>query len=251
MNDNISSNSCIKTVSFNCHGFKNSRIDLQRLCETYDIILLQETWLPKQELGLLNALHEDFVSYGSSPIDLQSGPLIGRPYGGVAILYRKSIAHAVTCLESVNDRIISITISNAVGGSCILSSVYMPFFSNENFDNYIECLAELKNICDSSHSSMCIFGGDFNANLGTPFHTLIENFCADENLCIFDEKYLDHDDNVFTFLSDAHGSSSWLDHILCSRNAEPLLKNVAILYEFISSDHFPVAFDIVITPYTS
>lgn len=63
-----------------------------KLCNCYDFILLQEHWLLPDELGLLNCIHDDFISYGLSAVDVSRDILVGRPYGGTAILYRKTYA---------------------------------------------------------------------------------------------------------------------------------------------------------------
>ena len=40
----------IKIVSYNCYGLKSSIDDIRNLCEIYDVIMLQETWLMTEEL---------------------------------------------------------------------------------------------------------------------------------------------------------------------------------------------------------
>ena len=79
----------LKIVSYNCRSVKNSLLDVSKLCELYDIILLQEHWLPKQELSYLNKINDNFISLGSSPVDLSNKLLKGRPYGGLAFLIKK------------------------------------------------------------------------------------------------------------------------------------------------------------------
>ena len=107
----------------------------------------------------------------------------------------------------------------------------------------MECLADIKLICDSSGCSFSIIGGDFNADTGNEFHTLLDEFCNDESFCIFDEVFFEakNQGNVATFYSDAHGTSSWLDHIICSVNAKQFLDDVSVLQDYLSSDHFPLA----------
>ena len=40
----------IQPVSYNCRGIKHSIPDVQKLCNAYDIIFLQQTWLINQNL---------------------------------------------------------------------------------------------------------------------------------------------------------------------------------------------------------
>ena len=39
----------MKVISFNCHGMKTCLSDLYNLCDSNNIVLLQETWLFSQE----------------------------------------------------------------------------------------------------------------------------------------------------------------------------------------------------------
>ena len=47
----------LKVVSFNCRGLSSSLEEIKTLCKTFDIILLQETWLAKQNLEILNSIN--------------------------------------------------------------------------------------------------------------------------------------------------------------------------------------------------
>ena len=222
----------LRVVTFNCHGLRNSMGDVSRLCQLYDVLLLQETWLSKQDLVRLGLINKDFMCHASSPVDLSTGPIIGRPFGGVAILYRKVLSNLVECLPSENDRIVSIVIRDSARYSWLFSSIYKPYFCQDNYDLYMECLADIKLICDSSGCSFSIIGGDFNADTGNEFHTLLDEFCNDESFRIFDEVFFEakNQGNVATFYSDAHGTSSWLDHIICSVNAKQFLDDSLCLY---------------------
>ena len=77
-------------VSFNCRGIDSSRNEVKELCKSHKIVCLQEHWLPKQELSDLNNICNDFSSFGSSPMDLTNGIMLGRPYGGVGVLWHNS-----------------------------------------------------------------------------------------------------------------------------------------------------------------
>jgi len=66
--------------------------DVVRLCKSHDIVCLQEHWLLPGDLSLLCNIHNDFYGFGYSAVDVSSDMLIGRPYGGTAILYRKNLS---------------------------------------------------------------------------------------------------------------------------------------------------------------
>ena len=51
----ITNNIELKVVSFNCRGLSNSLEEIKTLCKTFDIILLQETWLAEQNRDFLNS----------------------------------------------------------------------------------------------------------------------------------------------------------------------------------------------------
>ena len=44
------------------------------------------------ELEMLNSIHGEFYSNGISSMDTSVGIIHGRPYGGLVVLYRRSIA---------------------------------------------------------------------------------------------------------------------------------------------------------------
>ena len=65
---------------------------MKSLCADHDVILLQETGLLASELEMLNTIDSCFHGKCTSSIDLTSGILRGRPYGGLDILYCKTMS---------------------------------------------------------------------------------------------------------------------------------------------------------------
>ena len=83
--------------------------------------------------------------------------------------------------------------------------------------------------------------GDFNANIGSNDHRFgkeLLGFCSSENLILSDQIHAPTD--TFTFISEAHCSTAWLDHIVSSKNMHAIIDKVWVEYDFISSDHFPM-----------
>ena len=78
----------VRIASFNFRGIKSSFIEVAELCSKCDIILSQETWLRSCELNLICNVHADFECRAWLATNDNSW-LIGRPYGGLAILWRK------------------------------------------------------------------------------------------------------------------------------------------------------------------
>jgi len=99
---------CFKLFSYNCRSAKRSLPEIQQLCEKHDLVVLQEHWLFPNELPLLSGVHADFWSYGSSAMDMSNKILVGRPYGGTAILYRKSIADHIAVVPTNDPRLTAV-----------------------------------------------------------------------------------------------------------------------------------------------
>ena len=81
------------------------------MCIEHNIIFLQETWLSNDELSILKCLHADFYADGVSAMDNTSGILIGRPFGGIGILWRKSIGACIQ-VHKYNTRVMGIEFDN-------------------------------------------------------------------------------------------------------------------------------------------
>ena len=86
---------------------------------------LQETWTIDSNINILGNIHNDFLFNGISGVDHTVEILQGRPKGGVAILYKKSLSCYIKHIKLSHRRTcsISITIDNV---SCLILSVYMP-----------------------------------------------------------------------------------------------------------------------------
>ena len=70
----------IRIATFNCHGFNSAVQDICSLCAQYDILLLQELWLPSDDMSLLKSIHPEFDGIGVSAMDTDSRTLSGRPF---------------------------------------------------------------------------------------------------------------------------------------------------------------------------
>jgi len=95
----------IRICTFNCRSLENSIIDIKNLCDTRDIVLLQEHWLIPFELGILSEISNEFLAFGLSAVDVSSGIIKGRPYGGTAVLYRKQLARFINLVNSCEPRL--------------------------------------------------------------------------------------------------------------------------------------------------
>ena len=98
-------NKCVKIKSFNCCGVKNKLPIIHLLCDSVDILLLQETWIMPDEVRCLDNVHLDFNVFSRSSVNNQS-LLSGRPYGGLSILWRKSLDLSVSVVDFEDNRLL-------------------------------------------------------------------------------------------------------------------------------------------------
>ena len=240
--DEQTNTNLIRCVSYNCKSFKARKKELYDLCSTNDIILIQEHWLLSTELDLLKTFHTNFDCHSVSAVDPSKGLFLGRPYGGVAIMYRKSLYNVVSQIDFKDPRLIGIVLSS---GTCktLFINVYLPYEKEENFAEYVEYLGKIQTIVDEHESNHVVVVGDFNAHPGKPFGNEMLGFSYESDFHVSDIEELGIDSNTFTYLSDAHGTTSWLDHIVSTNSAHVNISDISVLYDIIGSDHLPLAFN--------
>ncbi|ELT97678.1 hypothetical protein CAPTEDRAFT_206711 [Capitella teleta] len=145
---------------------KSSIPDVYTMCYNSDIVFLQETWLSPSEIVILKALHPDFYADGVSAFQ-DDEQLIGRPHGGIGILWRKTLGAHVNCLKYDGERrLMALSVKHG-SHSLLLLNVYLPYFTgSDNDDNYHEFMAVIGKaigiIGTSPTLNACIIG-DFNA----------------------------------------------------------------------------------------
>ena len=94
--------------SLNCEGIRRSS---NYICDVLksascDILSLQETWTMDSNLEHLFNIHSDYLFTCISGFDHTVNIIKGRPYGGVAIFYKKSMSYNITCLWYQSKKII-------------------------------------------------------------------------------------------------------------------------------------------------
>lgn len=102
----------IRICSFNCKNVKTSVCEINEICNNFDVIMLQETWLLDFELPMLNDIHPDFYARGITTMKAESGIVQGRPHGGLAVLWRKCIGPMCTIVDLNDDRLLGFEIAN-------------------------------------------------------------------------------------------------------------------------------------------
>ncbi len=106
------------------------------LCDINDIVCVQETWLAKDQLSVLSNTHNDLIGNGVSAINDELGIHVGRPFGGIGIMWRKTINKYCTFKTYECDRIIGLEF-NCDSFSALFLCVYMPYDCSDNYDDYM------------------------------------------------------------------------------------------------------------------
>lgn len=226
----------LKVVSYNCRGISSSLQDIQQLCDNYQVIFLQETWLAKQNLDRLTTISEQHYSYGTYSVDYEDGLCAGRPHGGTAILWSKTLSTKI--IKNHDQSVIGIEVDLGSTSICLIN-VYMPYCCSSNIDDYLDHLGKLTTMLHEQECpNMCMLG-DFNAGTTNMFGQLLSSFCKDNDFTVSDQILLPADS--FTYISDAHGSTSWIDHCISSNSAHQAIAHIKVLHDFIISDHRPLA----------
>jgi len=192
-------------------------------------------WLPPHKLHQLSQISDDFNAFAVSSMDDEKKIHVGRPFGGTGILWKKSLdaSRVATCDNSI------IGIKVNLGETFLtLINVYLPYSCSANVDLYLSYLSKLQGLCEEFNCNISIIG-DFNASDQNMFGPLLSSFCSDYGYVISDKLFLPTDS--YTYFSDAHSSTTWLDHCLSSMVVHSSISEISVLYKCISSDHHPLS----------
>ena len=122
--------------TYNLYGLNQGLSMLMELCQSCNLIFVQEHWLLPSDLERLTAVDCRFTSVSSSAMEdtIGRGILRGRPFGGVAILVENSLMHCLNILVKL-DRLIAIKLAD-----CVFINVYFPV---RNCASYNDIMSEL------------------------------------------------------------------------------------------------------------
>ena len=103
----------------------------------------------------------------------------------------------------------------------------------------------LKNFIDNSFiesaTSNLMVLGDFNAAVDTVFEYELLEMCKPHQLVGSDYASFGRVSGQYTYVSDAHCTTSWIDHVLCSQDLQRKLRLINILDKLPNSDHFQLS----------
>ena len=210
---------------------------IKQMLANSDILMCQEILLLEEDCHLLYSFDEDFdvIFKPSAP---PSGLGDGRPIGGLAIFYRKSLDMRTKSLIE-HDSFLVLNL-NIIGKEINVVNVYMPS-EDRTIDAHVKyqhVLGELQTVLQDSECDI-LFAGDFNAS-----HLDMKRFSLDLmqfieiNSLVMKDAMLPNDS--FTYLSSAHNTTSWIDHVITSNNLN--ISNMKVMYEKALYDHFPMYF---------
>jgi endonuclease/exonuclease/phosphatase family metal-dependent hydrolase len=225
-------------VSYNLHGFNQGSHGIRDLIKTVspDMIMLQEHWLSPDNLYKLNTLSADYFVFASSAMNgcVDSGPLIGRPFGGTAIIIKKTFASLTTTLVS-RERFTAVKLAD-----WIFVTVYLPCNGTFNRDTlYYDVLADIDVLIGSHPNSHVMIAGDFNTDLLTLSNTstIVNEFIENNNLFRCDALFPTA--SRITYFNDSTSAASAIDYILTS-NCENVIAFNILDIDVNLSDHLPL-----------
>ena len=234
-------------VTYNCRGLPIDPNKLKFKPDVFNLfennltsfILLQETFLIKQELDNLNSLFPGFHGIGTATIDGKKEIIQGHAPGGVAIFWKSKFDSIINPVVFPYDWIIGVELKFGTK-KCIILNVYMPCESSEEHEEeFLENLGNITAILSELDCTCIYILGDWNSNMnGGAFIEHLKNFISDNNLILSSDLFLPADS--FTYLSEAWGTTSWLDHCVSTADAHDCIQQIQIDYKGALSDHIPM-----------
>ena len=233
-----------KISSYNCRGHGKDRIEyIKNLMSDCDFLFLQEHWYLDENISQLESQLDGMNCYGVSGVE-KNELLYGRPYGGCAFIYPKTLKCTLKPLPSSSKRICACMLNLTNDNNFLLINVYMPCDSRGANDIvYNDVLSEISELiaCHSTVNQV-IIGGDFNTDIrrqnSCNTKALLE-FCELEclKLCIQSNNSLVD----YTYESNINNSNSIIDHFIVSDNLYMGIEEYESVHDGDNlSDHCPL-----------
>ena len=125
---------------------------------------------------LLNDINCDFLRLSVCGFS-NDNVLRGRPYGGCAILFRKSLNASFKHIICNSRRMIAL-LMESVDVACLLINLYMPFedaANDDSTDEFLVQLTNLNNLIDQFSDINIVIGGDLNVDFNrSATHAAVE-----------------------------------------------------------------------------
>ena len=101
-------------------------------------------------------------------------------------------------------------------------------------------MGEISAIIQYSNTNEVIVNGDFNADFMCRFGEELMSFTAENALHISDGILRGYRSDFFTYISEARGTVSWLDHVVYTGTAHRHVLSCDTLVDITFGDHIPV-----------
>ncbi len=251
----------VRVSAWNCRGLVSSRQYITKLLCASDILALSEHKLYACELNRLCEISDDFVAVGKSSEDLDPEHRDRVPgHGGVAILWRKTMAHYIRPVKINSDRICGIEICRPNNASVFIISVYMPQQRCvvSDYQTHLDILEQVTDHCRTLGEVIIV--GDWNARicreygprgseLNSPNGEKVLLMLERCSLVVADlQEYCSGP--LYTYLSDTHpGVTSYIDHIMVTKGAVGEVRKCAVIEDELinTSDHLPLSVELVVS----
>lgn len=226
----------VYVISYNMHGYNQGVTALKLLIESKhpDVIMLQEHWLTPTNLYKFSQDFSGYTPFGCSAMDnvVSSGPLIGRPFGGVMLLLKNELMYVSECIHT-SERFIVFKV-----GDLLLFNVYLPCVGTD--DRSLICsniLMEISSWRQQYPLCGCVIGGDFNTDLdfGCNISNMINRFLVDNQFL----RCASTDCLPYTFNNEARNYFSNIDYFVYNNVS---VRNFTVIEPDINfSDHLPIS----------
>ena len=176
--------------TLNCEGVKRSTdyIISYLYKSACDVIALQVTWLLDGNATYLSNFHNTYMYTEVSGVDCKARILTGRPYGGVAFIYKKSLRNRIVPIKSTNRRICGFVMKFNHLLSCLFVSMYLPCDNYSTYINseYVQCIDDNEILINSIYCNAVVCYGDYNTSFEiTNGQTeCLNNFISRNKLCV-------------------------------------------------------------------
>ena len=212
----------LSIVSLNCKGFNRTCDYIKDIVSEKEplFIFLQETWHLSSNASVLSNVSDSYLYKETSGVDSSARILAGRPHGGLAIFFQRSIADKITHISTDNRRICAIKFETGGYAPLLLINVYMPCDTQSvNSVNpiFVDTISDIE-LLMSEHSGDVCLAGDWNTDPARQTaQTVCFNNFIDRNGLTLGWQHANARAGD-TYVSDINNATSCIDHFVLSSN---------------------------------
>ena len=240
-------NNSIKIGTFNCKNIVTAGKAIEDIMKEVDILLVQEHWLFNFQLHMFNEISSSIKGVGKAVDDMNPISPVQKPrgYGGVGVIWKKSLDSNISVLPDGCERIQCIEMKTK-GRPLIVISTYLPSKGrNNNIDEFGDCVQQINEIVHKyKDTHFVIIGGDLNEELHKEHITTRAKYIHD----LMEDCELEATSNGPTFIHANGRDSSEIDYFLFQCKDKYIIENVQKVDDLCSnvSDHYPIVCELKI-----